>query len=76
MFSATDIPVETIFGKIKKSSKIRQKRKTLISTITYFLSNSAKHFCLKGKLEIFLKFVFFPKNNVLTCLETREATHR
>ena len=36
---------------IKKSSKVRQDRKTLISVIAYFLSASVNNLFLKGRLD-------------------------
>ena len=37
--------------KIKKSSKVRQDRKTLISVIAYFLSASVNNLFLKERLD-------------------------
>ena len=41
-------PLQNISGKIEKSSKVRQYRKTLMSDIALFLSTSAKNLFLPG----------------------------
>ena len=59
--------MQNIFRKIKKSSKVRQNQKLLISVFTYFLSTSAKCLFLQGRLGtksprsfgIFLIFLYF-----------------
>lgn len=51
-FASKNNPLQNIFGKVKKSNKVRQYQKALISVFAHFLSTSAKNLFLLGKLDM------------------------
>ena len=72
---------QNICSNVKKSSKIRQEEKTLISTFTQFLTAITKVLFLGRRLDtrlcihpFFRFFKYFQISEVLSCLEIREET--
>lgn len=64
---------QNILGKMKKASKVRQKRKNLITALAYFLSTEGTSLHLQRRLETRLCPNLFPEILSLTLFDNLES---